>query len=301
MLFSQKALKKFEKQQWKKVRKNKAEPVPVLSLRGMILPEGFETPLKKEVVLPHEVYEKIQLIRDFSPKPKFVIVEINSPGGAITASSEISEAILRLGEDYHTIGWVRDVAASGGYEIACSCKEVVAHPTSLVGSIGVLFGSPFDFSDFIQKWEIHYRQLKAGPFKDIGSPFRKMEEEERKVLDTHLQEAHGYFKKWVQERRNLSEEELEKVANGLFWNGQQALGLKLVDKLGGLYEIQKQIEDEVQREAVLLFEKRESPGLLQQLFSFSLLKLFQSLGRKGFWESQFSPFVKAQMNFKEFF
>lgn len=268
MIFSPKNKKNIQKKEEKKIRKGLAVPVPVLTVRGMILPDGFEGPLENNWVSPGQIYSKLKYLREFSPKPQYLVIEINSPGGAITASSEIHEMVATLGEEYHTLGWVRDIAASGGYEVACGCKEIYAHSTSLVGSIGVLMGSNLEFSGLLKRLGIKYRRLTAGQYKDIGSPFRSMEEEEEKFLERHLKEAHQYFQKVVQKSRNLSEEKVSEVSSGLFWHGSQAQELGLVDHLGGLLDIQKRLEKELKKEVIFLFEEKESPDFWRQIFSF---------------------------------
>lgn len=158
------------------------------------------------------------------------IVDINSPGGAIVASREIARAIDAFPKP--AVAWIRDYGASGAYEIAAACRKIVADPYSLVGSVGVLLPR-FEVAELLAKVGVRADLLKAGRLKDLGQPFRPLTEEERTILQGHLDEAHEGFLADVTRRRALKPEQVADVRTGLVFFGTRALPLGLVDRLGG--------------------------------------------------------------------
>ncbi len=164
---------------------------------------------------------------------KAAIVDINSPGGAIVASREIARAIDAFPKP--AVAWIRDVGASGAYEVAAACRRVIADPFSLVGSIGVLMPR-LEVWELLGKVGVRVEMLKSGRLKDIGQPFRPLTDEERAILDGQLAQAHEGFLADVRRRRGLRPDAVEEVKTGVPLFGQRALELGLVDRLGGYAE-----------------------------------------------------------------
>lgn len=168
-----------------------------------------------------------------------LIVEINSPGGAVVACKEIADAIkdLRIA----TVAWVRDVGASGGYWVASACKRIVADRCSTIGSIGVL--SPhLEFSELMKKYGVKYEGFKAGAYKDMGIPFKKTTEKERKLIRDQLNKLHEMFIREVADNRGMEEKDMKKLSQGQVYLGEEAREAGLVDKLGGRAEAIRQCE-----------------------------------------------------------
>ena len=161
---------------------------------------------------------------------KAAIVDVNSPGGAIVASREIARAIDAFPKP--AVAWVRDYGASGAYEVAAACRKIVADPYSLVGSVGVILPR-FELVDALAKIGVRPDVLKAGKWKDLGQPFRRMTDEERAILQGHLDRAHEGFLADVARRRGLKPDALAEIKTGLVFFGEQAQQLGLVDRLGG--------------------------------------------------------------------
>lgn len=163
------------------------------------------------------------------PAVKAIVVRINSPGGSTVASDEIYHMLLDL--EKPVIIWMGEMAASGGYYIACGGDYVFAHPNTLTGSIGVI--SQFlNVEELMDKVGVDAVVITAGPSKDIGSPFRDMTEEEQALWEKVIDETYDGFVKIVAQARNLPLEDVRELADGRVYTGLQALELGLVDEVG---------------------------------------------------------------------
>jgi protease-4 len=165
---------------------------------------------------------------------KAIVIRIDSPGGGVVASQEIYNAIKSARhEGKKVVASMGTVAASGGYYVAAAADRIVANPGTLTGSIGVKmeFAS---IEKLLEKIGVKGMVVKAGEYKDVGSPFRDMTEPEKKILQDVIDDVHSQFIKAVAEGRNLQEAEVRSIADGRIFTGRQALDLKLVDQLGDL-------------------------------------------------------------------
>jgi protease-4 len=165
---------------------------------------------------------------------KAIVIRIDSPGGGVVASQEIFNAIKSARrEGKKVVASMGTVAASGGYYVAAAADRIVANPGTLTGSIGVKmeFAS---IEKLLEKIGVKGMVVKAGEYKDVGSPFRDMTEPEKKILQDVIDDVHSQFIKAVAEGRNLQEAEVRSIADGRIFTGRQALDLKLVDQLGDL-------------------------------------------------------------------
>ena len=161
-----------------------------------------------------------------------VIVRINSPGGSVAAAYEILNALKRIqARGKPVVVSMGNVAASGGYYIACHADKIVATPGTLTGSIGVIMELP-DVSELMDKVGIRVNVIKSSNYKDIGSPFRPMSSDERRLLKDIVDEVYNDFVDLVAEGRNLPRDSVEKIADGRILTGKQAYEYGLVDTLG---------------------------------------------------------------------
>lgn len=164
---------------------------------------------------------------------KAVVLRIDSPGGSVSASQEIFEAVKELKQVKPVVASMGTVAASGGYYIAAPATKIVANPGTITGSIGVRM-ELINVEDLLHWARLKSITLKSGRFKDIGSPTRTITPEEREYLEGLLKQMHGQFKKAVAESRGLPVEEVEKIADGRVFTGLEAQERKLVDEIGTL-------------------------------------------------------------------
>ncbi|PIN86077.1 signal peptide peptidase SppA [Candidatus Woesearchaeota archaeon CG10_big_fil_rev_8_21_14_0_10_44_13] len=207
---------------------------------------------------------------DSNPAIKAIIIEIDSPGGSGVASDEISSALKKTNKT--TVAVIRDIGASGGYWVASSADHIIANRMSITGSIGVI-ASYIDFSGLINRYNMTYEQLVAGKYKDIGTPFRQLTPEERKMMQEFLDEVHADFIEEVAANRNMPVEDIRKIADGMFFTGRKAKELGLVDELGGSDEAKAYIENKLNITADIV-EYKESKGL-SEIFS-------ELIGRQSF-------------------
>ncbi|HEY0129115.1 MAG TPA: signal peptide peptidase SppA, partial [Rubrobacteraceae bacterium] len=166
-----------------------------------------------------------------------VVLEINSPGGGVTASDEMHQSILdfKRNTDRPVVVSMGDTAASGGYYISTAADRIVANETTLTGSLGVIFQLT-NFSEAADKYGISQVVIKSGKFKDIGNTFREMKPEEREVFQSLVDESYAEFVSVISEGRGLSEERVREIADGRIYSGSQAKELGLVDSFGGIDE-----------------------------------------------------------------
>ena len=165
---------------------------------------------------------------------KAVVLRVNSPGGSAYASEQIWHAIELLKQKKPVVVSMGGLAASGGYYISCNSQWIVAEPTTLTGSIGI-FGMFPDVSGLLtDKLGVKFDEVKTNRNSGFGTRARPFNDEEMGYLNPYIQRGYDLFRKRVADGRKLPVEEVEKVAQGHVWLGQDALGIKLVDELGGM-------------------------------------------------------------------
>jgi protease-4 len=162
-----------------------------------------------------------------------VVLRVNSPGGTVSAADAIYDMIKRFRErtGKPVVASVQEVAASGAYYACCGCNRIVAQPTSLVGSIGVIFFT-FDFSGTMNKIGVRSEAIKSGPLKDMASPFRPMNATDRAVMQGMIDEFYARFVGVVTSNRPVESRQLKTITDGRVFSGREAKKLGLVDDLG---------------------------------------------------------------------
>ena len=163
-----------------------------------------------------------------------IILRIDSPGGAVGPSQEIYNEVLKTRESGKTIyASMGALAASGGYYIASAAEKIFANPGTLTGSIGVIMAFS-NAKGLMEKIGLQPEIVKAGEYKDIGSPARAMTQKERNLLQSVVTDVHQQFIEAVASGRGISVAEVTKIADGRILTGRQAYSLNLVDQIGGL-------------------------------------------------------------------
>jgi protease-4 len=161
-------------------------------------------------------------------------MRINSPGGVVGPTQELHQALMRVREaGKPVVASLSSIAASGGYYTAVAADRIYANPGTLTGSIGVIMQMA-NVADLFKKVGVDYVVVKAGQYKDLGSFSRPMTPEERRVLQTLLDDVHAQFIDAVAQGRKLDRAEVTKFADGRVFSGVQARDLKMVDALGSL-------------------------------------------------------------------
>jgi signal peptide peptidase SppA len=218
---------------WIKNRLRRGPVVPVVRLSGVIASGGSllgGRSLSVDSVAP-------LLKRAFDMRgAKAVALAINSPGGSPVQSALIAQRIRLHAQEkgLPVIAFVEDVAASGGYWLACAADEIVVDPSSIVGSIGVI-SAGFGFQDLIARFGVERRVHTSGERKAMLDPFRPENPDDVERLKRLQAEIHDGFKDWVRQRRGrLLKAEEATLFNGEFWTGKRGLELGLADGLGEL-------------------------------------------------------------------
>jgi protease IV len=210
------------------------EKILVIDVEGIIGTTGRNNLLNREGDILSQVYYRLeQAARD--KLVRGIILRLDTPGGEVTASDVIYNEVLKFKKKtgLPVVGLMMGVAASGGYYIASACDYVIAHPSTITGSIGVVSYFP-SLGGLFSKFGITMQVLKSGEMKDAGSPFRDMNQDEQKVFQGIIDELYERFLQVIYEKRKgtLSLDEIRKIADGRVYTAPQALKLKLVDEVG---------------------------------------------------------------------
>ena len=179
-----------------------------------------------------DIVRELRHHRD-NPSIRAVVIRINSPGGVVGPTQEVHDALLRVRQaGKPVVASLGSVAASGGYYVAVAADQIYANPGSLTGSIGVIMQMA-NVDALMKKVGVDYVVVKAGQFKDLGNFSRPLTPEERRVIQALLDDVHGQFIEAVARGRKLDRSAVVQFADGRVFSGTQALGLKMVDALGG--------------------------------------------------------------------
>ncbi len=207
--------------------------IALIDIDGILLNarnDGFFSQGEQPVALLLEKLHKAQK----DDRVKAVILRINSPGGSVTASALMYHEIRKFAQttEKPVIAVFMDVAASGAYYLACACDEIIAHKSTVTGSIGVIM-QMFNVTGTMHKLGVTADAIKSGPNKDAGSPFRQMSPDERAIFQTLVDQFYEEFLKVVATgRSHLDPAEIRELADGRVFSAQQALELGLIDRIG---------------------------------------------------------------------
>ena len=207
----------------------------ILDIDGVLQEEGCRFFMLSEEPMTVVVKKKLnKALKDDDIKA--VVLRINSPGGTVTASDIIYKEIKTYKQKAKVpvVAVLMGTAASGGYYTACSADRIIAHPTTITGSIGVLVAS-FGFNGLFQKIGMESRVVKSGPLKDIGNPFDEFTPEERAVFQNIVDQFYDRFLDVVAEgRQGLTKQEVAALSDGRIFTAKEALEKKLIDRIGYL-------------------------------------------------------------------
>ncbi|GBL39542.1 putative signal peptide peptidase SppA [Nitrospirota bacterium] len=204
-----------------------------------------------------------------NPSVKAIVLRIDSPGGGVVPSQEIHDAVQRVRSKHNkaVITSMGTVAASGGYYIAVATDRIMANSGTLTGSIGVIMEMA-NVEGLLKKIGVEGIVIKSGRYKDVGSPLRKMSDEERALLQSVMDDVHQQFIEAVAEGRGLDRAVVEALADGRIFTGRQAKASKLVDELGDL-------DDAIQLAADVAGIEGE-PKVIEPRRRFSIRELIES-------------------------
>ena len=218
------------------------------------------------------MYERLRNYCEFvreDPSIKAVILEVDTPGGTVTASDEIYHLLLGLkGTNRKLVVSMRGLTASGGYYLSMAADKLYAEPTTLTGSIGVIWPS-FEVTELMKKWGVQSEVVKsdaAAEFKDAGSPFKKFTEEDRAYIKGLVNSAHAKFAGIVEiGRKGKLTVPIKDVAIGKIWTSDDALKLGLVDEIAYMDEVCEKTAKEAGIGSPTIVRLKNRGGILEAL------------------------------------
>lgn len=189
-----------------------------------------------------DLLKTLEMLRK-ADRVKGVIVTIDSPGGTTAGGEAIFNEVRKLAEAKPVVAQVGTLAASAGYMVASAADYIVARHSSIVGSIGVIVQVP-NITGLMEKIGVEVDEIKSAPLKAEPSPFNQTTEEERQMIRAMVLDSYDWFIDLVEERRPLSRQEVQALADGAIFTGRQALERKLVDALGGMDEARARLVEQ---------------------------------------------------------
>jgi len=211
-----------------------------------------------------------------------LIISINSPGGSVEPTQEIYNSIERFKEKSgkKVYVWMKEVAASGGYYLSCSADKIVAMPTTLTGSIGVIMNL-VNSEELLKKIGVSLYTIKSGKYKDMGSISRPLTNEERAIFQNIIDESYNQFLKVVSEGRNIPLDQLKNLAQGQVFTGIKAKEVGLIDEVGDLEDTIALVKKDLNIKGepkIITHKKRVSFfSLLENVIPYTQLDLLKSL------------------------
>jgi len=204
----------------------------VLTPRNRLFPAGAYIARVKVQGLIRDNRDRVEALDRLSrSRVRAVILHIDSPGGTTAGSQQLYDSLRALQAKKPMVVVVDGMAASGAYIAALSADHIIAHDTSLVGSIGVLFQFP-NFTGALKTLGIQVESIKSSPLKAAPNGFEPTSPEARAAVEAVVLDSYAWFKGLVKDRRNMSDGQLAAVVDGRVFTGRQGVGLKLVDGLG---------------------------------------------------------------------
>jgi protease-4 len=168
------------------------------------------------------------------PETRGIILKIDSPGGNIIAVQKIYDELEKARKQKPIVALLENVAASGGYYLACGTDKIVAHPLTITGDIGAIMFLPDVETLFEKKLGVQMRVIESGRHKDMGSPWRSLDKEEKEILQRFVDSGGHQFQAVVIKNRNLNPQETKLISDGRIFSGEDAINDGLVDELGTL-------------------------------------------------------------------
>lgn len=250
--------------------------IAIIPIKGAILPEDSDDIFGVSGMGSDTIINNLKKAKD-NEGIKAIVLEINSPGGTVVASKEVAEYISELKNEKPVVAWIREMGASGAYWIASSSSLIVADEMSITGSVGVI-SSYLEFSDLMEKYGVKYERLVAGELKDTGSPYKELNDAERRLMEIKLNKIHDLFLKEVADNRKLNQNQINEIRSGFFYLGVEAKEIGLVDELGGRELAIKRAKELGKIKDGKVVEYKNEKSLLELVQGFTN-KAFYNLGR----------------------
>tara|TARA_B110000971_G_C19936860_1_gene466770 strand:- start:65 stop:1189 length:1125 start_codon:yes stop_codon:yes gene_type:complete len=254
-------IKKYQRVKNENARtKFKKDKIAVIYAQGEI-----QSGKGQETVIGSERISKAIRKARLDAKVKAIVLRVNSPGGSALASDVIWREMRLAKAEKPVVVSMGDVAASGGYYIACDADKIYASPTTITGSIGV-FGVLMSLEElYTDKLGITFDQVKTNKFADLGTNTRPLSEEEYTIIQQSVVAVYDTFTSKVAQGRKMTQADVDSIGQGRVWSGVNALNLKLIDEFGGLQKAIEGAAELAELEEYRLFELPELQDPLELL------------------------------------
>lgn len=215
-------------------KKNRGDKVAVYYAYGDIVDEDNSNPMNPQTsIVGKDMCKDLEELAD-DDDVKAVVLRVNSPGGSAYASEQIWHAVTKLKAKKPVVVSMGGYAASGGYYISCAANYIYSDPTTITGSIGI-FGMFLNYSELMKdKLGIKFDEVKTNKHANFGTRSRFLNAEEMAILDKYIGKGYELFRKRVADGRKMSIAQVEQIAQGRVWLGNDALKIHLVDGIGSL-------------------------------------------------------------------
>ncbi|HCJ4262367.1 TPA: signal peptide peptidase SppA [Listeria innocua] len=250
-----------------------ADTIAVLSVDGTIQDTGEAGSLFSETGYNHAFFmDQLEEVRN-NDAIQGVLLYVNSPGGGVMESAQIRDKILQIKKErkipfYVSMG---SMAASGGYYISAPADKIFASKETLTGSLGVIMQG-YDYSELMKKLGVSDNTIKSGAYKDIMSGTRPMTDDEKKIMQSMIDDSYNEFVKVVATGRGMSEEQVRKIADGRIYDGRQAKENGLIDAFGYQEDALEALKKEKDLKAATVIQY-DAPESFSSLFSVAAQKM----------------------------
>lgn len=222
--------------------------------------------------------ETIKVVNEFieNEEIKGILVRIDSPGGSVSASQEMVESIRLIKKP--VVISMGDMAASGGYYVACAGPTIYANAGTLTGSIGVI-SQVMELKDLMEFFKVNIHTIKTGELKDSGSPFREFTDADRQYFAAMGMDILEQFVEHVAESRKMKKEDVKRLATGQVWTGRRAKELGLIDEIGGMNSALEALKKKagIQGKYTLVYPERTTEEILESMLSEGATEVFDGL------------------------
>ncbi|HBL6157301.1 TPA: signal peptide peptidase SppA, partial [Listeria monocytogenes] len=249
------------------------DTIAVLSVDGTIQDTGDSGSLFSEAGYNHSFFmQQLEQVRN-DDNIQGVLLYVNSPGGGVMESAQIRDKILQIQKERNIPFYVSmgSMAASGGYYISAPADKIFASKETLTGSLGVIMQG-YDYSELMKKLGVSDNTIKSGEYKDIMSGTRPMTEDEKKIMQSMIDDSYNEFVKVVAQGRGMTVEQVRKIADGRIYDGRQAKENGLIDEFGYQEDALEALKKE-QGLAGATVIQYDAPGDFSSLFSVAAQKI----------------------------
>lgn len=258
--------------------------IGVLFAEGEINIEQADSPFNTNKVVTDQLADRILEMGEDDDYDALV-VRVNSPGGSSYISEQLWYAVHKASQNKPVVISMGDYAASGGYYMSSGASYIFAEPSTITGSIGI-FGVVPNATKLANKIGVHQDVVKTARYADLGALDRPWTEEERGLFQQYVNRGYELFLKRVSEGRGMTRDQVDSIAQGRVWTGAQALGLGLVDELGGLQDAIAYAATQAGYDSYHVTYMRREVNLLQELFDRSTQTVRMKLMNSWFTEEE---------------